>query len=83
MEKILVDVRVAALEQNYDVWIPTESKLGEIRLLVSAAIAELSGDSYQIEDEAALCSMDKNKVYPTNITVLQAGIEQGECLLLI
>lgn len=83
MEKILVDFRVAALEENYDVWIPIESTLEEIRLLVSAAIAELSGNSYQIEEEAALCSMDKNKVYPMNITVLQAGIEQGECLLLI
>lgn len=83
MEKILVDIRVAALEQNYDVWIPTESKLEEIRLLVSAAIAELSGNSYQIDEEAALCSLDKNRIYPINITVLQAGIEQGESLLLI
>lgn len=83
MDKILVDVRVPAIERNFDIWVPVESNLEEVKLLISATIEALYGECFKMQEKSIICSIDRNMVYPRGANLLQLGIQNGERLVLI
>ena len=83
MEKILAAVRIPAIEQMFDIWIPDKSLIGEVKILIGAAIEQLSNERYKMDAQAVLCSMDTGNPYPDNITVQEAGIRNGDAIMLI
>ena len=83
MNKILVNVYVPSLEENYDFWIPINKKIYKIILLLIKIINESSGDYYRPTTMPLLYDKLTAKPYDINMTVKDNQIGNGTEMILI
>lgn len=81
--KVLVEVIVPAAGKKFDVFIPRESKLGEVLKLLSSALSELSEGKYKASDNAVLCDGDTGVILNVNMEAAELHIKNGSRLMLI
>ena len=81
--KVLVEILVPAAAQKYDVYIPLESKMSEVVIMVAGALSDLSNGKYKATNEAILCDADTGAIFDVNIEVAELGIKNGSHLMLI
>lgn len=79
--KVLVNVYVVKLGQNYDIYIPLDLPVGEIVNLISKAISGLS--DYQLESNSGHAVMDGNtgKFYNLKEIISNTNIRNGKKLI--
>jgi hypothetical protein len=82
MDKILVSIYVASLDEYYDVFLPINLKLSEALDLVQNTITELSSGNYQKHSNAVLLNSDA-KVLNNNNVVRLSGFTNGCRVVLI
>lgn len=83
MNKLLVTIQIPAIEQNYDLFIPINKKVGTVKKYVVQAISEIT-DGLIVEKESyALFDVDTGIKYPNNVYVKDSGIKNGARLMLI
>ena len=82
MSKILVEVYVPAARLKYDAYIPAESKIGEVGLLLSNAISDLSKGQYRENREATICNFSTGKEYNKNLRVFETDIDNGSKIMI-
>lgn len=83
MHKILVEIYNPASNHTFDVFIPLESKLYEVTLLLSNAVSELSNGFYKATEQTALCDRSSGQVLDINLTVEELGLKNGSKLMLL
>jgi hypothetical protein len=83
MNKVLVLVYVPMLEEEYDIFIPINKKVGTIKKLIAGTILELSGCQIKNPDEFKLYNKETGEKYDNNLDVKASGIANGSKLLLI
>ena len=81
--KVLVEIFVPAAGQKYDVYIPLESKMSEVVVMVASALSDLSNGSYKATNEAILCDADTGDIFDVNMEVAELGVKTGSRLMLI
>lgn len=81
--KVLVEVIVPAAGKKFDVFIPIESKLGEVLKLLAIALSELSEGKYKASDNVVLCDGDTGVILNVNMEVSELHIKNGSGLMLI
>lgn len=82
-KKVLVEVAVPAAGTKYDVFIPLESRLGEVLKLLSCVLSELSEGKYKASENAVLCDARTGIILDVNIEVAELQIKNGSALMLI
>jgi hypothetical protein len=83
MNKILVEVFLPALGQSFDAFIPLESKLSEVIMLLTRVLNDLSYGCYIAKEDAILCDMATGNIFSINMTVYELGLKNGSKLMLI
>ena len=83
MNKILVLVYVPEIEQEYDIYIPINKKIGTIKKVIINSIIELSDGNINNIDNLKLYDKITSKVYENNIMVKDSGIKNGCKLVLM
>ena len=83
MNKALVEVVLPAADKKFDVYIPLESRMSEIRLLVSSLISELSDGKFKGSDSSVLCDAESGIIFNINMIAAELGIKNGSKLMLI
>jgi hypothetical protein len=83
MNKILVEVFLPALGQSYDVFIPLESQLSEVILLLTKVLNDLSSGCYIAGEDAILCDRETGNIFSINMSVYELGLKSGSKLMLI
>lgn len=83
MDKVLVEIRVPAAGQSYDLFIPLGCKMGEVVKMAAMALSDLSEGRYQAGSDAILCDAETGVIYNINMEVAELGIRNGSKLLLI
>ena len=83
MNKILVEIFLPAANRSFDVYVPLESKMSEVTLLVSSLLSELSDGKYKATDDAVLCDAKTGIIFNMNMRVFELGIKNGSKLMLI
>lgn len=81
--KILVEVVVPVLEENYDVFIPVNKKIGNIVILLTKIVSELSLGYFQSNDNICLYNGTTGNVYPMDILVRNSDIRNGSRIILM
>ena len=81
--KALVEISVPAAGEKFDVFIPLDSKMGEVLKLVSAVLSDLSDGKYKASNEAVLCDAKTGTIFNVNMEVAELGIQNGSQLMLI
>ena len=76
MNKILVLVYIPEIEQEYDVYIPINKKIGTIKKYLISSVEEFN-------DGNVLYDKDNSKIYDNNTYVRDSGIKNGTKLILM
>ena len=82
MDKILIELYVPSINENYDVFIPTSRKRYEVENMLSKMIEELSLNRYS-NNENILCYFEDGKIINRNLRVIDCKITNGTKLMLI
>lgn len=82
MNKVLVLVYVPLFEQEYDVVIPINLKIGIIKKYLISSIFEMIGISI-LDSKLKLYNKDCSICYNNNIYVKNSGIKNGAKLILM
>ena len=83
MDKILVEVYVPTVNISYDVYIPVESKIEEVKLLIASAISELTDNRYKKGSKIVLCNFATGKEYKDYSRIFETDIENGTKIMII
>jgi hypothetical protein len=83
MERVLVEVFLPAAGSSYDIYIPLDSRMSEVLILVSKVIEDLSKGKYKITEETVLCDRASGIIFNINLSVAELGIKNGSKLMLI
>lgn len=82
MNKILVLVYVPLLEQEYDLLIPINKKIGTVKQVIINAISELSDGNLNVNQKLALYDKETGKKYDSDLYVKNSGIVNGTKMIL-
>lgn len=80
--KVLIKLIVPEIENDYDLFIPINRRIGDIIKLISSAINEMS-DGIFIEKNRNLYNRDTGFQYYINDLVRETDIRNGTVLVLI
>ena len=83
MSKVLANVFVPVLQNDYDFFIPTHINIRLVISIVGKMVFEISSGLFIPDDSTLLCRREDGTVLDVNASVLTAGIKNGEKLMLI
>ncbi len=83
MNKILIQLYVPMIEQQYDIYIPINKTLYKVTIMLQKAIAELTNGGYIVQQNALIYNKNDGKIYNPNLVVKDSGIKNGEKLILL
>ena len=81
--KVLVEVILPAADEKFDVFVPLESRLSEVVMLLSKMLSELCDGKYKASNDAIICDADTGTIFNLNMELAELGIRNGSRLLLI
>ena len=81
--KILVNVKIPAINGEYDMLIPDFEKIETITSLITDIASEMSGNQYVSSGEEVLCHRENRVVLGTGHTLKDYDVKNGDTLLLI
>ena len=67
MSKALIEVVLPAADKKFDVYVPLESKMNEVKTLVSGVLSDLSDEKFKGNDSSILCDAESGIIYNVNI----------------
>ncbi len=82
MNKLLISVEVPSIEQNFDLFIPINKKIGTIKKCIIKSIHELSGGILN-EKEYSFFDVDTGVKYGNNVYVKDSGIKNGARIMIV
>lgn len=83
MNKILVLVYIPSIEQEYDIYIPINKKIGTIKQVIINSVVELSDGNIPNIDSLKLYDKDTSNLLDNNTMVKVSGIKNGSKLILM
>ena len=83
MDKVLVEVYVPSVNTSYDIYIPLESKIEEVKFLIANAISDLTDNRYKNSGKIILCNFATGKEYERNLRIFETDIENGTKIMLL
>lgn len=83
MNKVLISIYVPLIEQEYDLFIPVNRKVGVIKKLIIKAIVELSDNNYRTNELVKISNRLTNVVYDDNKFIIDTDIRNGTKLILL
>ena len=84
MDRVLVKLYVPMFEKKYEMWIPANKKIGNIIVMITKAISEMSGGYYKaVKKMPMLYNKETSEKYDVNITIKESSIRSGTELVLM
>ena len=81
-DKVLVEVIVPSIEENYDVYIPVRRKVGNVIELISKAIFELTDGIFINSEQTMLYDYETGNPYPIDVIIKDTTIRNGSKVIL-
>lgn len=81
--KVLVNVYVPVIEEEFDVWIPISKRIDAVIVLLVKGVKELSGGTYNPNKIPLLYDRITAKNYSVKDIVKKTNIRNGSKLILI
>ena len=81
--KVLVEILVPEIEETYTVFLPTNKRVGNILVLITKAINDLSNGNYEVTTRNALYNRITGEKYSLNSIIRETDIRNGSKLVLL
>lgn len=80
--KILIQLYIPLIEEEYDIFIPINKRIGTIKQLIEKNISEQS-NGYIIKEDTNLYSKETGKVYDVQVIVKDTDLKNGSRVVLL
>lgn len=81
--KILIELIVPEVDEKYNLYIPINKKVGNVVILLSKAVKELTNGAFDGTNKTCLYDRNTGEKYPINSLVRETNIRNGSSLILI
>ena len=81
--KVIVEILVPEIEETYTVFLPINKKIGNILVLITKAINDLSNGNYELTNQNALYNRATGEKYSLNSILRETDIRNGSKLVLL
>ena len=84
MNKYLITIIVPFIELEYDVYIPSNKKIGTIKKNILESISEFSNKTFNKQiDQVRMIDRDNGNEFDVNVYVKNSGIKNGSKIIII
>lgn len=83
MEKILINLSVPSVQENYDVFVPSDLEIGTLVCVLASGVQDLCNGRYSISEKEMLIRTSPDAVLNPNKTLSDYDIDDGTRLVLI
>ena len=81
--KILLEVFVPLIEEEYDIFVPVNKTMGTIKKVIEKGIIDLSDHQYEIKKGTNLYSKETGEIYHVNMKLTETDLKNGSQIILI
>lgn len=81
--KILIQLYIPLVEEEYDIFIPINKRVGTIKQILEKTISEQSDNGYIITEESNLYSKETGRVYDVQLIIKDTDLKNGSRVVLI
>lgn len=81
--KVLVEIIVPEIDETYNAFFPANKKIGNILILITKAINDMSNNNYKISNHNALYNKITGERYDLNLLIRETDIRNGTKLVLL
>ena len=81
--KVLIQLEIPLIEKKYDLFIPTNKKVGTVKSLIEKALVELTDNVYVISEDTNFYSKELGTIYDVNQTVRDTDLKNGSRVILL
>lgn len=81
-DKLLISIEIPSIEENYDLFIPINKKIGTIKKYIIETIYELSSGMLK-NKTYTLYDIDTGIQYKNNVYVKDSGIKNGARIMML
>ncbi len=81
--KVLVELILPAANSKFDIYIPLDSKMSEVKMLVAGILDDLANGKIKAGESSVICNAESGFIYNVNMTIADLGIKNGTRLMLI
>jgi hypothetical protein len=80
--KILVQLFIPLIEEEYDIFIPINKRIGTIKQIIEKNMSE-KADGYVIKEDTNLYSQETGQVYDVQLLVKDTDLKNGSRIVLL
>lgn len=80
--KILIQLYIPLIEEEYDIFIPINKRIGTIKQLIEKNMSE-QANGYIIREDTNLYSKETGKVYDVQLLVKDTDLKNGSRVVLL
>ena len=81
--KVLIELIIPEIEETYNLYIPVNKKVGNIIILITRAIFDISSGTYSLNNNSILYNRETGKKYEVDDLVRLTDIKNGTSLILM
>ncbi len=81
--KVLVKLLVPEIDEEYDLFLPINKKIGNIIDLLNKSIIELSSGTFEGNKYTELINSNTGEIYPINVLLKNTSIRNNTTLVLL
>ena len=81
--KVLVDLIVPEIDEEYSVYLPINKKIGNVIILLNKAISELTNGDFELSSTNSLYNKDTCEQYSFDTLLFNTNIRNGTRLILL
>lgn len=75
--KVLVHLIIPDIDENYDIYIPVNIRIGMVIKLLNKSLVDISKGLYEIKENRNLYNMEDATIYDINKLVRETNIRNG------
>jgi hypothetical protein len=83
MNKVLVEICIPAIGKRFDIFVPTDVPIEDVRKVIAGGVAEITNGKYIQSGEEQLCLREPEGVLNPSYCLQDYGIKDSTQLFLI
>lgn len=81
--KVLIKLLVPEIDEEYDMFVPINIRVGSLIYLLNVSLKEISGGLYESKNNRQLHSVEDGTIYEVDKLIRETNIRNGSILIYI
>ena len=81
--KVLIKLLVPEIDEEYDIFVPINIRVGSLIYLLNSSLTEISGGLYESKNNRKLHNVEDGTIYESDKLIRETNIRNGTALIYI